>query len=144
MTENGWMKWPSGTIAQVWFDYQATMAKLTKNGNDVVMSDGWYLYVTDTGADWEKFYRVEPTNFTGTIVQKNRVIGGEACLWGEWINENNILPTTFPRVSAVAERLWSEKEHRSEADARIRLEEHNCRMLYRGIEARPANGFGMC
>ncbi|XP_037957794.1 beta-hexosaminidase subunit beta-like [Teleopsis dalmanni] len=144
MIENSWMSWPTGTIAQIWFDYKATMATLTSRGYDVIMSDGWYLYDIATGPDWEKFYTIEPTDFTGTNQQKKRVIGGEACLWSEWINEHNVLPTTFPRVSAVAERLWSEQPHRNVEEARLRLEEHNCRMIYRGVEARPANGFGLC
>ncbi|CAD6998207.1 beta-hexosaminidase subunit beta [Ceratitis capitata] len=144
MIENSYMEWPKGTIAQVWFDYKKTMATLTKKGHDVIMSDGWYLYVLDTGADWEKLYNVEPTDFNGNKAQKAHVIGGEACLWSEWINEHNVLPTTFPRVSAIAERLWSPVEELSVDEARLRLEEHNCRLMARGIEARPANGFGLC
>ncbi|XP_039951244.1 beta-hexosaminidase subunit beta-like [Bactrocera tryoni] len=144
MIENSYMDWPGGTIAQIWFDYKNAAATLTKKRHDVVRSDGWYLYVLDTGADWEKFYNVEPTNFSGNKSQKSHVIGGEACLWSEWINEHNVLPTTFPRVSAVAERLWSPLEQLDAEKAHLRLEEHNCRMIGRGIEARPANGFGMC
>ncbi|XP_017467587.1 PREDICTED: beta-hexosaminidase subunit beta-like [Rhagoletis zephyria] len=144
MTENFYMEWPAGTVAQIWFDYKNTMAALTKKGYDVIMSDGWYLYVLDTGADWEKFYNIEPTDFKGSKAQKAHVIGGEACLWSEWINEYNVLPTTFPRVSATAERLWSSQNVRDVEEARLRLEEHNCRMIWRGIEARPANGFGIC
>ncbi|XP_067622184.1 beta-hexosaminidase subunit beta-like [Eurosta solidaginis] len=144
MIENSLMEWPANTIAQIWFDYKKVAATLTKKGTDIILSDGWYLYVLETGADWEKFYAVEPTNFSGTAAQKAHVIGGEACLWSEWINENNVLPTTFPRVSAVAERLWSPKEQQNVEEARFRFEEHNCRMIWRGIEARPANGFGIC
>lgn len=138
------MVWPTKTIAQIWKDYKEKMAYLTSRGYEVILSDGWYLYVLATGGDWEKFYEIEPTDFSGTTQQKSKVIGGEACLWSEFINEHNVLPTTFPRVSAVAERLWSEKEHRNENEARYRIEEHNCRMLFRGIEARPANSYGMC
>lgn len=144
MIENSYMDWSVGTIAQIWFDYRNVVATLTKKGHDVVMSDGWYMYVLSTGADWEKFYNIEPTNFNGNKSQKSHVVGGEACLWSEWINEHNVLPTTFPRVSAVAERLWSPLDQLDAEKARLRLEEHNCRMIERGIEARPANGFGMC
>ncbi|XP_011292114.2 beta-hexosaminidase subunit beta [Musca domestica] len=142
--ENPWMAWPKDTIAQIWFDYKATAATLTKRKFNVIRSQDWYLYVLETGGDWEKFYNVEPTDFSGTDAQKQLVIGGEACLWTEFINEHNVLPTTFPRVAAVAERLWSEQAHRSIDEAKLRLEEHNCRMVYRGIEARPANSFGLC
>lgn len=144
MTENFWMVWPPGTIGQVWFDYAVHARELTAHNYDIIRSQDWYLYVLQTGGDWENFYLVEPTDFEGSEAQKKHVIGGEACLWTEYINENNVLPTTFPRVSAVAERLWSEASLRDTAAAKPRIEEHNCRMVYRGIEARPANSFGLC
>lgn len=144
MIEYPWMDWPKNTIGQVWFNYEATAHDLTARNYDIIRSQDWYLYVLETGGDWEKFYSVEPTDFESTDAQKQHVIGGEACLWTEFINEHNVMPTTFPRVSAVAERLWSEKAHRNSDEATPRIEEHNCRMIYRGIEARPANSFGLC
>ncbi|XP_065357958.1 beta-hexosaminidase subunit beta-like [Calliphora vicina] len=144
MTENFWMEWPVKTIGQVWFDYKKIAHDLTDHNYDIIRSQDWYLYVLETGGDWEKFYSIEPTDFDGTDEQKKHVIGGEACLWSEFINEHNVVPTTFPRVSAVAERLWSEKAHRDTDKATPRIEEHNCRMIFRGIEARPANSYGLC
>ncbi|XP_037817471.1 beta-hexosaminidase subunit beta-like isoform X2 [Lucilia sericata] len=144
MTENFWMEWPAGTIGQVWFDYKTNAPHLTSHNYDIVRSQDWYMYVLDSGGDWQKFYLIEPTDFEGTKKQKDHVLGGEACLWSEFINEHNVLPTTFPRVSAVAERLWSEKSHRNTDEATPRIEEHNCRMLFRGIDARPANSYGLC
>uniref|UniRef100_A0A1I8P0N9 Beta-hexosaminidase n=2 Tax=Stomoxys calcitrans TaxID=35570 RepID=A0A1I8P0N9_STOCA len=144
MTEYPYMKWPTGTIGQVWFDFKNVSRDLTARKFDIIHSQDWYMYVLSTGGDWEKFYKVEPLDFEGSDVQKKHVLGGEACLWSEYINEYNVMPTTFPRVSAVAERLWSEREHGSTEEATPRIEEHNCRMIYRGIEARPANSFGLC
>ncbi|KAI8125222.1 hypothetical protein FF38_14395, partial [Lucilia cuprina] len=144
MTENVWMEWPVGTIGQVWFNYKTNAPYLTSHNYDIIRSQDWYLYLLDSGGDWEKFYLIEPTDFEGTKKQKNHVLGGEACLWSEFINEHNVLSTTFPIVSAVAERLWSEKSHRDSDEATPRIEEHNCRMLFRGIDARPANSYGLC
>jgi hexosaminidase len=50
----------------------------------------------------------------------------------------------FPRVSAVAERLWSAPEVKYAKYAKYRLEEHYCRMNKRGIPAQPPNGPGHC
>ncbi|CAI6374633.1 unnamed protein product [Macrosiphum euphorbiae] len=53
-------------------------------------------------------------------------LGGEACMWGEFADETNLLPLTWPRTSAVAEVLWSHTLN--ETEAKYRIEEHVCRM----------------
>eukprot|EP00069_Balaena_mysticetus_P018650 bmy_11586T0 len=73
----------------------------------------------------------------GSQEQKKLVIGGEACLWGEYVDATNLTPRLWPRASAVGERLWSHKDVRSLEDAYRRLTIHRCRMLRRGIAAEP-------
>lgn len=50
----------------------------------------------------------------------------------------------FPRASAAAEKLWSEKKVTDQNDAAKRIEEHVCRMRKRGIPAQPPNSAGYC
>lgn len=74
-------------------------------------------------------------------MQKRLVLGGEACMWGESVDETNIQQRIWPRACATAEILWSGYPT---MDAAERLEEHVCRLKKRGIPAQPPNGPGFC
>ncbi|XP_009570596.1 PREDICTED: beta-hexosaminidase subunit beta-like, partial [Fulmarus glacialis] len=75
--------------------------------------------------------------FLGSEKQKKLLIGGEACLWGEFVDATNLTPRLWPRASAVGERLWSSMNVTNLQDAYKRLTNHRCRMLRRGIAAEP-------
>ncbi len=46
-----------------------------------------------------------------------RVIGGEACAWGELISPDAALPRIFPRASAYGGRLWNYEAVENHRDA---------------------------
>ena len=112
---------------------------MTSAGYLALLSSPWYLNVVSYGALedlWADFYSADPQNFTGTEAQRAKVIGGELSIWGEWVDATNLLTTTWPRASPVAERLWSQSSVTDVADAQGRLEEHRCRLIARDIPAR--------
>ncbi|XP_050293579.1 beta-hexosaminidase subunit alpha-like [Anthonomus grandis grandis] len=150
--KNG-VKLPNNTLVHVWRDWQGswwndTMNDVTKAGNTALLSACWYLDHLSTGGDWESFYQCEPTDFSGSEEQTKLLLGGEACMWAEVVNEYNVVQRVWPRASATAEKLWSSKDttnfNTDEEQIRKRLEEHVCRMNRRGIPAQPPNAAGFC
>ncbi|XP_023132480.1 beta-hexosaminidase subunit beta isoform X1 [Amphiprion ocellaris] len=129
------------TIIHVWKgnqqQYQSEMAKVTSSGYHTLLSTPWYLNRISYGQDWHAIYKADPQDFNGTEKQKALVIGGEACLWGEFVDATNLTPRLWPRASAVGERLWSSKDVTDLNDAFNRLSVHRCRMVERGIPAEP-------
>ncbi len=57
----------------------------------------------------------------GSEEDKKRILGGEACLWGVFVDGTNLLARFWPRASAVAERLWSAASVNKSEDAQFRL-----------------------
>ena len=50
--------------------------------------------------------KVEPL-YNLTAAQQAMVLGGQACMWGEGINDGNFDAMALTKAAAVAERLWS-------------------------------------
>uniref|UniRef100_A0A8B9RHK9 Beta-hexosaminidase n=1 Tax=Astyanax mexicanus TaxID=7994 RepID=A0A8B9RHK9_ASTMX len=136
--DNG-VKLKGDTVVEVWMNnnVDGELQKVTGSGFTTILSAPWYLDYVSYGQDWQKYYKVEPLSFQGTAEQKKLVIGGEACLWGEYVDGTNLTPRLWPRASAVGERLWSDENVKDINSAYNRLAKHRCRMVQRGIPAEP-------
>uniref|UniRef100_A0A667Y372 Beta-hexosaminidase n=1 Tax=Myripristis murdjan TaxID=586833 RepID=A0A667Y372_9TELE len=127
-------------MVEVWREgcYLCEVRRVTKAGLKVILASPWYLDLPGPTHDWVRYYTVWPLAFKGTEEQKKLVIGGEVCMWGEYVDATNLSPRLWPRASAAAERLWSdEKQTSSVARAFSRLQDFRCKLLRRGIQAEP-------
>ncbi|KAJ8252265.1 hypothetical protein COCON_G00215770 [Conger conger] len=135
-------KIPKSTVLLVWKGlppkYYSEMSRMTKAGFRVLLTAPWYLNHISYGQDWRAAYTVKPLNFSGTEEQKKLIIGGEVCMWGEYVDATNLMARLWPRSSAAAERLWSDEDQTSSlTTAYDRLTEFRCRLVRRGIRAEP-------
>ena len=137
--------WPVPlTFIDLQGQWEWEMSKVTGKGLRAILSSPWYLNYISYGSDWTKYYLAEPLDFHGTDAQKALVIGGETCMWDEFVNSINLTPRLWPRASAVAERLWSPQNFRDANEAKERIQEMECRMLQRGFPVSPINGPAFC
>lgn len=65
--------------------------QVTSAGLPALLSTCWYLDHLATGGDWMKFYKCDPWDFPSDSRQRDLVLGGEACMWSEVVDANNVL-----------------------------------------------------
>jgi hexosaminidase len=97
---------PKSAIVQSWRG-QASLAQSAQKGYAGILSWGYYLDHLRPAA---YHYQVDPAGQEAAALsagQQALLIGGEACMWGEYITSENIDSRIWPRAAAIAERLWS-------------------------------------
>jgi len=93
-------------LIQSWKGPQS-LVTAARQGNDVILSKGYYLNLNYPAAD---YYKIDPLGgaaLTLTPEQQKHILGGEAAMWSEPVSIENIDNRIWPRNGAVAERLWS-------------------------------------
>lgn len=126
---------PKDAIVQVWKGWEgpAHVHDVAQAGFRTLKSSNWYL---DQGEDheWIDGYLADPDKHIRTAEVERHVEGGEACLWGEKITVDNLTTRAFPRLSAVAERLWSQRHVNDVRSAEPRLLAMSCELQERGVK----------
>ncbi len=126
---------PKDIVIQSWRG-QASLAKAAKQGYRGILSNGYYL---DLGWSAARHYAVDPMSGDATNLsadEKQRILGGESCMWAEYVNPENVDSRIWPRNAAIAERFWSPQEVRDPASMYARLDFVSARLEWLGLTHR--------
>jgi len=93
-------------VIQSWRGQQS-LADAARQGYRGILSFGYYLDHLNPASF---HYQIDPLG--GAAKQLNEqqaalILGGEACMWTEYVTEETVDSRLWPRAAAIAERLWS-------------------------------------
>ena len=100
---------PKDIVVQSWRG-QDSLAAAAKQGYRGLLSFGYYV---DLNWPAWRHYAVDPISGAAADLspqEHQRILGGEACMWSEYVSPENIDSRIWPRTAAIAERLWSAKD----------------------------------
>ncbi len=129
---------PKDIVIQSWRG-QASLAQAAKQGYRGILSNGYYL---DLGWSAARHYAVDPMSGDAANLsaeEKQRILGGESCMWAEYVSPENVDSRMWPRNAAIAERLWSPQEVRDPASMYARLDFVSARLEWLGLTHRTAS-----
>ena len=126
---------PKTILIQSWRGVDS-LAAAAKDGYRGILSNGYYL---DLGWSAARHYVVDPLSGPAAALtpeQKRLILGGESCIWSEYVNEQNIDSRIWPRNAAIAERLWSPEGTNDVASMYARLDTESARLEWLGLRHR--------
>jgi hexosaminidase len=97
---------PKDSLIQSWRGADS-LASAAKIGYQALLSAGYYL---DLEYPASTHYAVDPISGESaslTAAEKARIVGGEAAQWTEYVTPEILDHRLWPRLGAIAERLWS-------------------------------------
>jgi hexosaminidase len=100
---------PKTSVIQSWRG-QHSLADAAHQGYRGLLSNGYYIDLMQPAS---QHYAADPLSGPAaslTAEEKQRVLGGEATMWTEYVSPENLDSRVWPRTAAIAERLWSPQE----------------------------------
>lgn len=123
---------PTDIVVQSWRG-QDSLAEGAAKGYQGILSAGYYL---DHIRPASYHYGIDPLGGKAAGLPdeaKARILGGEACMWAEFVNAETVDSRIWPRAAAVAERLWSPPDVKDVADMYRRLDVLAQRLEWLGV-----------
>ena len=95
---------PTTAVVQSWRGIEY-LPQTVRSGRHAILSAPYYLDQMYAAED--HYVDPLPDSLGLSPEEAARVLGGEACMWGEHIDSSTIDSRLWPRLGAVAEKLWS-------------------------------------
>ncbi|XP_044269002.1 chitooligosaccharidolytic beta-N-acetylglucosaminidase [Tribolium madens] len=122
-------------VIQTWVPADDELPKnLLLLGYRVIVStkDAWYL---DHGFWGSTVYHNWRTVYNNRITLGSGTLGGEVCMWGEYVDDSSVESRVWPRAAAAAERLWTNPLDYNVKEIEKRFYRHRERLVSRGVNA---------
>ncbi|MGB6339123.1 MAG: family 20 glycosylhydrolase, partial [Candidatus Aminicenantaceae bacterium] len=126
---------PQNVVVHSWRGPKA-LAEIAKKGYMGILSNGYYL---DHQLSAEEHYRVDPLGGEASALSPDEqafILGGEACMWAEFVNPETVDSRIWPRVAVVAERMWSPSHVNDTDDMYRRLQILDTKLDWIGLTHR--------
>lgn len=122
-------------VIQSWRGAES-LAAAAKQGYRGILSNGYYI---DLGWSAARHYAVDPMAGAAASLapeEKERILGGEATMWSEYVNWENVDSRIWPRTAAIAERYWSPQDTTDVPSMYFRMEAESARLEWLGLSHR--------
>ena len=126
---------PKDIVVQSWRG-QKSLAEAATKGYRGILSWGYYLDHLSTAA---YHYNVDPLSGDADKLnpeEKARILGGEMCMWAEYVSQETVDSRIWPRAAVIAERLWSPAGARDVASMYARMEAVSRLLEFDGVQHR--------
>jgi hexosaminidase len=122
---------PKSIVIQSWRGPES-LAQAAKQGYRGLLSHGYYL---DLMWPPSQHYVVDPLSDAADLraEQQQQALGGEACMWTEFVSPENIDARIWPRLAPIAERLWSPQDARDVNSMYERMNQASQRLGWLGL-----------
>ena len=125
---------PKDVVIQSWRGL-ASLAQAARQGNRGMLSTPYYLNLDHPTSD---YYLADPLGDQAASLnaeQKARILGGEACMWSEYVDPETINSQIWPYLAAIAERFWSPQNVRDVDSMYQRLALVSWKLEYYGLNS---------
>jgi len=126
---------PKDILIQSWRG-QKSLAEAARMGYDGLLSSGWYLDLMQPASQHYLVDPMEKESANLSEAEAKHILGGEACEWAEYAVPENLDNRIWPRMGAIAERLWSPRNIRDVDSMYRRLGVFSHDLEWRGLQHR--------